>query len=519
MKRRDFLKTTAAGAGAAMVPDLLKAAGESQERPNIIFIYTDQQHANMMSCAGNKYVNTPAMDYLAENGMRFTRAYTTNPVCVPARISMMTGRFPSAFRNKYGELVRNNKGGMGHFGGASKEQLQTTLGDFMKDAGYDLYYGGKGHIPNELSPENQGFTIYEKGLKTDLGKASAEVIRERKPGDKPFLMWANFISPHDICYMAFKGYSFASRETPQVKKGFEQAKIVELINRSAQIETGDFLERHCPPLPVNHAPQIGEPEAIYAQIDGTFKGYARDKWGKNDWLLHRWMYARLTEEVDADIQLILDALKESGQDKNTLVIFSSDHGDMDAAHRLEHKTTLYEESANVPFIAMWKGHIPAGVVNKTDLVSTGLDFLPTAADYAGNPNAKADPRGRSLRPIFEGKKVPWRDTLGVESELGWMVTDSQGHKLIEYDRTENIETQLLDLKAEPHEMRHFPRNDDNAKTWDTLEASLDEWFPESHRRTPRNLSKKKPKIKKNGELTPEQKAKKANRERKAAENK
>ena len=77
--------------------------------------------------------------------------------------------------------------------------------------------------------------------------------------------------------------------------------------------------------------------------------------------MYRWLYARLTEQVDAEIQVILDALKESGLEKNTLVIFTSDHGDMDGAHRMEGKATLYEESANVPFIAMWKGHIPAGL--------------------------------------------------------------------------------------------------------------------------------------------------------------
>ena len=97
-----------------------KPLREPQNRPNIVLIYTDQQHANMMSCAGNPYVKTPAMDYLAENGMRFTRAYTANPVCVPARISMMTGRFPSEFRDNTGGIVRENSGGMHRFGGASE---------------------------------------------------------------------------------------------------------------------------------------------------------------------------------------------------------------------------------------------------------------------------------------------------------------------------------------------------------------------------------------------------------------
>lgn len=455
-------------------------------RPNIILIYTDQQHANMMSCAGNPYVNTPAMDYLAENGMRFTRAYTVNPVCVPARIGMMTGRFPSAFRDKNGNLVRENRGGSGAFGGASQEVLKTTLPAFVKSSGYDLFYGGKVHLPGDLNPAQNGFTVYEKHPKMPLAEASAKIIRDRKPGDKPFLMWANFISPHDICYMALRDYRVSDMGKPPKNKGLEETDLVALMDRASKIDPAEFFEKHCPPLPPNFEAQEGEPAAIAAYLGiRKFKEEARKNYTEEDWRLHRWLYARLTEQVDSEIQVILDALRESGQEENTLVIFTSDHGDMDGAHRIEHKTALYEESANVPFLAMWRGQIPAGVVNSNDLVSTGLDFLPTVADYAGNPNGKADPRGRSLRPLFEGKNEGWRETLGVESQIGWMVVDNEGHKLIEYDYPYNgkTETQLLDLKADPYEMRHFPRNDGNAKTWAKLEGALGEWFPESHRRS------------------------------------
>lgn len=100
--------------------------------------------------------------------------------------------------------------------------------------------------------------------------------------------------------------------------------------------------------------------------------------------------------------MLLDAIKNSGQEENTLIIFSSDHGDMSASHRMEHKSTLYEESANVPFMAMWKGHIPAGQINDVGLVSNGLDLLPTVCDYA-NIKGVSDTRDKSLRPIFEGK--------------------------------------------------------------------------------------------------------------------
>ena len=453
-------------------------------RPNIILIYTDQQHANMMSCAGNPHLNTPAMDYLAENGMRFTRAYTVNPVCVPARIGMMTGRFPSTFRDKKGNLVRENHGGSGAFGGASKEVLETLLPVFLKEAGYDLFYGGKVHLPGVLNPAKHGFNMYERHPKMPLAEASANIIRERRPGDKPFFMWANFISPHDICYMALRDYRFEDRAKPPKKRGLEEVDLVALMNRAAKIDPVEFLEKHCPPLPPNFEPQQGEPSAIAAYLSiRKFKEEARKNYTDADWRLHRWLYARLTEQVDSELQVILDALKASGQEENTLVIFTSDHGDMDGAHRIEHKTALYEESANVPFLAMWKGQIPAGTVNSSALISTGLDFLPTAADYAGNPSAKADSRGRSLRPLFEGKKVEWRDTLGVESQIGWMVVDSGGHKLIEYDFPygRGTETQLLDLEADPHETRHFLPEDGYQNEWKTLQRALNEWFPGEHR--------------------------------------
>lgn len=156
--------------------------------------------------------------------------------------------------------------------------------------------------------------------------------------------------------------------------------------------------------------------------------------------------------------MILEALKESGQEENTLVIFSSDHGDMDASHRMEHKSTLYEESANIPFMAMWKGHIAAGQVDEKHLVSNGLDLLPTVCDYAGI-EAVADPRGKSLPPLFEGKNVKWRETLGIESEIGRMVVDQDGCKYIRYDAV-GIEEQLLNLKEDPFETTHFT-NDPN----------------------------------------------------------
>ena len=203
---------------------------------------------------------------------------------------------------------------------------------------------------------------------------------------------------------------------------------------------------------------------------------ARKSWSEKDWRLHRWAYHRLTEVVDRQIQELLDALKESGQEENTLVLFSSDHGDMSSAHRMEHKTFLYEESAGIPFMAMWKGQIPAGRVDDSHLVSNGLDLLPTVCDYAGIKGV-ADPRGKSLRPLLEGKPVEWRTTLGVESECGRMVVHENGCKYIKYDAA-GEEEQLLDLTADPHETKHFTADAAYAARLDTLRNAFEtEWFP------------------------------------------
>ena len=107
MKRREFIKVAGAAIPAAGMADRLFAASGDGKKPNIILIYTDQQSASMMSCAGNPHLKTPAMDYLAENGMRFTRAYTTNPVCVPAR---PTDPEPGPCLSLLGQTLRQRTG-------------------------------------------------------------------------------------------------------------------------------------------------------------------------------------------------------------------------------------------------------------------------------------------------------------------------------------------------------------------------------------------------------------------------
>jgi len=485
MKRRDFVKTSiAATSGAFFVNSILgcipmgmfACQPKQEKQPNIIYIYTDQQSEAMMSCSGNKYLKTSAMDYIANNGIRFTRAYTTNPVCSPARVSMMTGRFPGYFNDKNGNQVRENAGAM-NIPEVSEEVKSTSIAAYLKKAGYNLVFGGKEHLPPSLTPKSLGFTDITNNERNILVKEAANYIR--KEHEKPYFMVLSLINPHDICYMAIRDFAESASSKRIVENGkIEIATLDKALKLPEGISEEQFFAEYCPPLPSNFEPQEEEALAIGSLLDRRpFRRRAREEYTEEQWRMHRWAYARLTEMVDAQIQVVLDALKESGQEENTLIIFSSDHGDNDASHKMEHKTVLYEESANIPFAAMWKGHIPAGQVNNKNLVSNGLDLLPTVCDYAGI-KVQVDPRGKSLKPLFEDKEVEWRKTLGVEGEISRMVVSEDGYKYVRYDAVGD-EERLMDLNKDPFEKTHFTKKTSHAKILSNLRKAFDEeWFPD-----------------------------------------
>lgn len=396
--RREFL----AAASALALPVVRSKA--VAPRPNILYIMTDQQHAGMMSSAGNRWLKTPAMDSLAAAGVRFEQAYASNPVCIPARTSMITGRYPSFFG------IQSNQAGP-----LPPEAVSHALGHLLRAAGYRTVFGGKTHWPRRLPAESAGFEYLTADEREELADRCAAFLRGRH--EQPFLLVASFINPHDICYMAIDAYTRAENLPPMYPSSVIERKcLAEAMAPPPGVSRREFFERLCPPLPPNHAPTRGEPPA-FSQF-GSFRGWVRKNWTEEDWRLHRWAYCRLTERVDREIARVLDALRETGLDRSTLVIFSSDHGDMDGAHKFEHKSLPYEESARVPFIVSWPGQIPAGRADRRHLVCAGVDLLPTLCDYAGATPPPGLP-GRSLRPELEAASLRgWREDLVIECTGG-----------------------------------------------------------------------------------------------------
>lgn len=415
----------------------------TMKHPNIILILTDQQSSSMMGCAGNTFVRTPNMDRLAASGIRFTRAYCTNPVCVPSRVSLLTGRMPGEFHGNHNEAAWQ----------VNPAEQNIAMGNLVKNAGYEVVYGGKVHVPDPLHPRCTGYDYFCDDERGELAKRCAEFIG--KPHDRPFFMVASFINPHDICYHAIRNFPVTATENLLNRANAELAALDQALQLPEGVSEEEFWRTHCPPLPSNHEVQEHEPEAIADMVKfRAFKAHARDKWQEKDWRMHRWAYARLTEMVDAEIGAVLDAVDQAGIGSDTVIVFTSDHGDHDASHKLEHKTAFYEEAAKIPLLISYPGKIPAGIVDHSHLISNGLDILPTICDYAG-AEVPSELKGSSIRAICEGHSPEnWRSDLYMECQFGFAVVGRE-YKYAFYNNGQGRNNeQLYDLSRDPHETKH-----------------------------------------------------------------
>ncbi|MHC4557900.1 MAG: sulfatase family protein [Planctomycetota bacterium] len=454
--RRDILRLgTAVFAGLSLnrYSDLISSSvhadsqnRRSAEHPNILLIITDQQHAGMMSCAGNRWLKTPAMDALAARGVRFERAYCSNPVCVPSRFSMMTGVLPSRIgmdRNKPASFP------------VTDEILQYSLGHVFLKAGYKTVYGGKVHLPGTKGKgiAAYGFDTLTGDQREGLAEACAKFIKQKHR--QPFLLVASFINPHDICYMAIDAFTQAKGGAPMYPNSSREREcLAEALRLPAGMSRDEFFAKLCPPLPSNFEIPKDEPPAVRDTDWREFRQYVQKNWSRKDWQMHRWAYARLTERVDSHIGKVLDALRTNGLEDNTVVFFTSDHGDMDSAHRLEHKSMPYEEAARVPLIVSQPGVTAEGLVDRINLVSTGLDLIPTLCEFAGI-QIPASLAGHSVKPltISANKRHRWRDNLVFENE-GSRVLVSERNKYAVYNHGEPLEM-LFDLESDPGEMNNL----------------------------------------------------------------
>lgn len=427
-------------------PKVVDAPNIADTRPNILLIMTDQHQAKALSVAGNLDVETPHLDKLAKSGVRFENAYVTFPLCSPSRSSMFTGKMPH-------QLGINSNADKK----MTLEEVRQNLAHVLSANGYDCAYGGKWHAPEVEIDDDSGFEKFSEFGDLDLAENAIAYMTSKKENASPFFLVASFDNPHTICEWA--------RNQPLPYGNITSVKLDQT-----------------PDLPVNFKKSASFPEALQIEQDADKLSYPTQNYTEEDWRQYRYTYYRLIEKVDVEIGKILDAIDNLGLRENTVVIFTSDHGDGNASHGWNQKTALFQESVNVPFI------IRDGAVKsnqqavKNRLVSTGLDLYPTILDYAGIA-PETDYLGKSIKPLIsDNLPLEPHEFVVVETKfdsknsygtLGRALID-QKYKYVLYSWGKNRE-QFFDLETDPFEMHNLANSTGHINIIDTYREKLISW--------------------------------------------
>jgi choline-sulfatase len=441
MDRRDFIRV-AGGTSLALAGTGFPAIASTKEtisQPNILVIVTDQQHVDTIGAGGCPHVVTPAMDRLVRHGVSFTQSYSTNPVCSPARSSLFTGRMTTETG-----VVAN--------GIHIRKDIPNVGQWFSSRSAYETLYAGKWHIPRTHQLDIEGFRVINTGIGGHgiLGDATTsracEGYLRNRAKNRPFLMVASFLQPHDICEW-LRLNTWDPQKLPYMG-----------------------LSGALPPLPENFDYDRHEP-AYLSRTRQSRDPFVRG-WGALQWQYYLWSYYRHIEQVDAEIGRLLQALDEEGYAENTVIVFTSDHGEGLGHHQMVRKSSPYDEAARVPLVVSCPGRMQQNVINTTDLVS-GVDIVPTICDFAGI----APPphmRGISLKPVLAGDAGPSRDFVVTElpGNRARMLR-TQRHKYIAY--ADDPMDMLFDMEKDPGETRNLARDPASAPLVADLKQTLRAW--------------------------------------------
>jgi arylsulfatase A-like enzyme len=439
------------------------SAADPPKKPNVLFLFSDDQRVDTIAALGNEHIRTPNLDRLVREGTACNRAYCMGAlqgaVCVPSRAMLMSGRtlfrvsttlqdqetWPEAFaRSGYATFMT----GKWHNGTESARRAFAE--------GRAVFFGGMGD-PYKLPVRDFG----PGGRLTEeraSGKHSVKLFADQavdflkgQKGDKPFLCYVAFNAPHDP--------------------------------RLAPKEYHDAYNRAKPPLPANFLPQ-------HPFNNGDLIG--RDErlapWPRTPEIVRQHLadyYAAITF-LDTQVGRILDALQASGQYENTLIVFSSDHGLAIGSHGLFGKQNLYDHSMHPPLLFAGPG-VPKG--RKTDAFCYLLDVFPTLGDLAGVKGPEGS-EGKSLAPILAGKQTKVRDSIFTAYRNDQRAVRDERWKLIVYPRVNKV--QLFDVQSDPAERKDLAADKSHAAEIERLMALLKESQKEAGDKQPLRTDKPEP---------------------------
>ena len=482
------------GCTRVITPAILKGLGikaESQpslvslSKPNILLIMADDCAKQALSCYGNKDIETPALDRIAKEGMRFEHALTPNSFCTPSRAAVLTGKY-------------SHKNGVTHLN-QPFDGSQPTFPKVLQKAGYETSLFGKWHLLTQPTGfdhycvmKMQGMTVdpivFEpqhkwvvwgpktvntyldggrrlKGYNNDVITTEAlNWLKNRRDKSKPFCMLLHPKPPHEPYHPPKKYEDFLKDVTVSEPAtllddytGRTPEAIAEIMTDNRIILGPSFQKRR-------------------KQLEKENPGITRDELTRAMYQEYIKGYYRLVKSVDDNVGRVLDYLEKSGLDKNTLVLYTSDQGFSLGEHGFYNKQWMYEPSLHQPLLVRLPRVIQAGSVHSS--MVNHVDLAPTLLDFAGLP-IPSDMQGYSLKPILEGKGDKVRDASYYHfythgARLPEMIgVRTERYKLIHYPGMKGIyQWELFDLEKDRDEMYNLYSNPEQAAVKERLKKQL-----------------------------------------------
>jgi arylsulfatase A-like enzyme len=473
----------------AAVLSALAAPALAADRPNILFIMSDDHAAHAIGAYGSRVNQTPHLDRLAREGMRLDNVFVTNSICTPSRATILTGQYS----HLNGVPVFNRF-----------DSSRPTVAKRLQQAGYHTGMIGKWHLGSDPA----GFDLWEilpgqgayrdpvlytaSGETTYTGRYVTDVITDRaidflksRPREKPFFVMVHHKAPHrpwepDAAHRA----QFADRWIPEPETFWDSyATRTDALHENQQRVADDLTRRD---LKLEPPPELAgeererwlaeKPAAVTVTADGqavTLAGEALTRWKYQRYMRD---YLATIQSVDENVGRLLAFLDTSGLAKSTIVIYTSDQGFFLGDHGLFDKRFMYEPSLRMPFLVRWPGVIKPGT--RSDVMALNVDFAPTFLDAAGVA-VPGDMQGQSLVPVLRGRSpADWRTSMyyryyhdpGDHNTRAHYGVRTRTHKLICYWKKDQWE--LFDLVHDPSEVHNLYGQPGHEEVTRMLKAEL-----------------------------------------------
>lgn len=450
----------------ALVLGCLAPGGRAQaqsKRPNVLFLFADDQRADTIAAWGNPHIRTPNLDRLVKRGFSFRRNYcfgsNSGAVCVPSRAMLNSGRNWFHVDNQLrdakllSELLREN--GYATFATGKWHNGQASFLRAFPDARAVFFGGMDDHTRMPVQDVVGGKIVNKRTGEKFSSELFADVAVDfikGHQGEEPFYAYVAFTAPHD------------PRQPP---------------DKYAQ----EYYQKR-PPLPRNFLPQHPFDNGSLVQRDENLAPWPRPRDMIGDQLAE---YYGMVTHLDEQVGRVLDALEASGKAENTLIVYAADHGLAMGSHGLLGKQNVYEHSMRAPLIVAGPG-VPEG--RFTEALTYLHDLYPTICDVAGvQPPAGLD--GESVKRIWEGRIrrvresvfLPYQDLMRAVSDGRW--------KLIHYPPINH--TQLFNLESDPDELKNLVDDPAHASQMSKLNRWMREWQAKVGDTQPLTVENPKPK--------------------------